>query len=264
MHYAKLTVYLREDHVEMYGRLFAGHDDDYQVRHFGFPENDVREVVDSGWAGSLAEPDDERIATQRMNVAPLERIVQPVLSRAVIQYSPVRDTRVVHEDRLHQELFGPSNAVAHRAYHDVVVDAHGHVAREEQVRQRGKDEAALVECARQLAWRLLDSFDQRANELGRVHFLQLARKRLRRDDVQRVGHEPAASLLIAHHLGKQILDAMHSRKPLEDGDEPGMLTLCPADFHDVVVQVVGACRRGYGEQLVAGGVDENFVKLADL
>ena len=70
---------MSEDHVEVDGRRFLRHHDDYQVAHFRLLEQQRGKAVDSRGARSLAEPDQQHILAQRMNISTLERMVEPSL-----------------------------------------------------------------------------------------------------------------------------------------------------------------------------------------
>ena len=264
MHDAKLAIHLSEDHVEMNRSFFTGHDDDDDLADFGVLKQNVREMIDCSGTRALAEADHQDIATKRMDVTALERVVEPVLPRAVVQNSAILQVRARLEDRLHDELFGPANPVAHRADHHVVIDAHRHVTGEEEIRKRRKGVPAFVERTGELTRTLLFSLDQRPNEVERLHFRELAGKRLRWHSVKRLADEALPRRVIAEHFGEQIPHVMNRCKAFEYGNETPVLDLRATDIHDVVVEVIRSGRRSYGEELSSWLMYQYLVDAADL
>src|SRR6266851_2430719 len=108
-------------------------------------EGQVAQMVQGRRARTLAEAEQQEIGAQRMHVATFERVVVALLLGAVIQDPGVLETGVIAEQRLHQQLLGPAHAVAHRADDRVLPDHDPHVAGEEQVRERRKGVARLVQ-----------------------------------------------------------------------------------------------------------------------
>src|ERR1041385_6520234 len=83
-----------------------------------------------------------------MHVPALQRVIVALFLGAVVQNAGVLEARVIAEQRLDEQLFGPADAIAHRADDRVLPDHDAHVAREEQVGERGGGVAGLVERGR--------------------------------------------------------------------------------------------------------------------
>ena len=223
-----------------------------------------REEVDRRGTRSLAEADDDRVVAQRMHVPALERVVVPALGRAVVQNSLVRQQRMVQKEQLHDQLFRPAHGVAHRADHDVIADDHRRVAREEEIRQRRQQVAALVERARERARLLFLALDEHVDQLLGASHLDPAGERAGGDDVERLAHEQVSRLRNRHHVGEQIAHGQHGRKALEDRHEAAMLLLSVLEVDDVVVKKVFAGIGRDREELRTGQVDEHRAQPADL
>ena len=261
---AQLAIDLREDHVEMDRVVLFRHHDDDDVLHRRALEKDRRDLVDRRGARALAEADDHEVAAQRMDVAALDRVVHAPLRRAVVQNAGVGERRVVREQRLHDDRFRPPDRVAHRPDENVIVGDDAAVAREEHVRQRRQHVAVLVERLRDRSRWLVAALDEHSHERGGIELADVARQRLRRDDVHRLADQQVARFGVGEDVGEQRPDLVHRGEALEDGDEPPVLALSGLGLDDVVVQVVGAVRRGNGEQFRTGRVDENAAQAADL
>jgi len=81
---------------------------------------------------------------------------------------------MIPEERRHDHLFRPSHTVAHGADHHVLVDSHRNVTREEEVREWRQRVAGFVQQASERACTFLPALDQRANEIPRLHLIELA------------------------------------------------------------------------------------------
>src|SRR5688500_20331956 len=89
INHAQLAIDVREDHVEVDCRRFLRHHYDDEVRHLGLLEQERRETVDTGGARTLAEPDEQNIFAQWMNIAAFEGVVEPPLHRPGVDNSTV-------------------------------------------------------------------------------------------------------------------------------------------------------------------------------
>ena len=190
-HGAQLAIDLREDHVEVDRRVFLRHHDDDDVAHFGLLEQARRELIDRRGTRALAEADDDQVAAKRMDVAALERVVHPSLRRAVVQNARIGELRMVREQRLHDDRFGPPDRVAHRADQHVLAGDDAAVAREEQVGQRRQHVAVLVERLGERAGRLVAALDEHADQRVGVELADVAGQRLGRNDVHRLADRGA-------------------------------------------------------------------------
>src|SRR5256714_1405406 len=142
---AEVFIDLGEDHVEMdRGPLRGEHDDDH-VRHRAVRKDELAQQVERRRAGALAEAEDDEVGADGVYVAALERVIEPFLIRAVIQDPCVFELPVVPEQRFDEQLFGPANAVPHRADDGVLADHYADVARTEQIGQRWQRIGHFVE-----------------------------------------------------------------------------------------------------------------------
>ncbi len=261
---AEIAIHLGEDHVQVDGGVLLRHHDDDDVGDAGLREQQLREVVDRAGAGTLAEADQHQVIAEGVHVASLERVVQPTLHGPVVEDALVAQQRVVEEERLHDQLFRPADAVPHRADEHVAPHAHRRVAGEEEVGERRQLVAELVERPRERPWPLHASFDEHGHELGRRQRLDLAGQWLARDDVHRLAHEELADLAVLQHLGQEVAHLVHLAEPLEHGGEAAVLDPRPVRVREVVVEVVLARGRRDAEQLVARGVDDDGAQASDL
>ena len=146
----------------------------------------------------------------------------------------------------------------------MTANAHGGIAREEQVRQWRQLVAELVQRSCQRPWGLDASLDEHRDERRRRQRLDLARERLTRDDVQGFTDQELACLLVGKHVGQQGAHLVHGAEPLQHGSEPLVLPARLLGVRQVVVQIVLARRRRHAQQLRTRCVDDDRPQTADL
>ena len=127
----------------------------------------------------------------------------------------------------------------------------------------GQHVAVLVERLGERAGRLVAALDEHAHERLRVELADVARQRLRRDDVHRLANQQVARLGVGEDVGEERADLVDGREPLEDGDEAPVLALRGLGLDDVVVEVVRAVRRRDGEQLRPRRMHDDAAQTAD-
>ena len=260
---AQLPVELREDHVEVDRGPLGGHDDHDHVPHAAMLEHQITEVVERGRTGALAEPQQEQVGAERVDVAALERVVVALLFRAVVQDPRVLETGVIAEQRLDEQLLGPAHAVAHRADDRMLPDHDAHVAREEQIGKRRQRIAALVERARDGARLLEGAFDHEADERLGWELGQLPGQGVRRHHLERARDQELAHIGPRHQLGEERAHFVHLGEALEHGDETAVLLLRQLQVDDVVVQVGLAVARRDRKQLGTRGMHEHRAQRTD-
>ncbi len=220
-------------------------------------------LVEGGGAGALAEAEQQQIGTQRVHVPAFQRVVVALLLRAVVQNAGVLEAGVIAEQRLDEQLLRPADAVAHRADNGVLADHNAHVAREEQVGERGEGVAGLVQGAGDRPCLFQRALDHAADEgLGRQG-RELLGERVGRHHLERPGHQELAHVGAGHQLGEERAHFVDLGEALQHGDKAPMLALRELQVDDVVVQVVFPAAGRDSHQLAPGGVDQDGPQRTD-
>ena len=170
---------------------------------------------------------------------------------------------MVAEQRLNEELLGPAHPVAHRADDRVLPDHDPHVAREEQVRERGQGVAGLVQRLCDRAGFLERAFDHEPDELPPGQLGELLRQHVRGNDFQGASDQKLPHVRASGELGQQGAHLVHFGEPLQHRDEVPVLPLRQLQIDDVVVEVFFPVRGRHRHELAARGMHENGPQWAD-
>jgi hypothetical protein len=242
---------------------FGGQDDDDDVGHAAVLEDQIAQQIERGGARALAEAQEEQVGAHGMHVPALEGVVQALFFRAVVQNPGVLEIRIVAEQRLDQQLFGPADAVAHRADDRVLADDDPDVAREKQIGQRRQRVGDFVQGAGDRAAVFERAFDhQRYECFGRKRG-ELLGQHVRGYDLEGARRDELADFRPAGDVGERVFDLVDFREALEHGDQPAMLALRDLEIDDVVVEVVFARAGSDRHELFPRCVDQDRTKRAD-
>src|SRR5215217_1318147 len=142
------------------------------------------------------------------------------------------------EQRLDQELLSPPHAISHGADYHVLSEDHADVTRKEEVGQRRKREAHLVQRPRNRPALLFRALDEHLHDLLGGEGAEPLTQVIRGDHIHCLADQVFTGVGLLQDVGEQIADVAHFGKPAQHRGKLTVLPLGNLEIDDIVVEVI--------------------------